>query len=288
MVRGRGQASGGAALEAAAVARGPDPGPGRSSAEMEEQGPGDNPVLEVRGVADMPTDILTLYFENKRRSGGGTVTSIKRDGDQATITFENPADAQRVVSKPEHRFQDVRLIVKRMPPVDPRAVVLRDLNPDISIDVLTLYLEYISGLDGEGFTVHFSPDRTRAVVLFRDALSAAAVAALKVKAEGRCLHGANVQVAQLFHTDRVLVENLGPSDDVEIIQLYFESRRSDGGIVLNVTMLPGAKAIVEFQEWKGPYRQFNDKYKLWGSVRGGLYSLLRRRMRGKLIKVYKT
>ncbi|XP_078282158.1 protein mono-ADP-ribosyltransferase PARP10 isoform X2 [Rhinoraja longicauda] len=226
---------------------------------MEEQGLGDNPMVEVRGVADMPTDILTLYFENKRRSGGGKVLSIKQDGDHAVITFENPADAQQVISKPEHKFQDVHLIVKRVPPNDPRAVVLRDLSPDFADDILTLFLEYITGLDGEGFTVHFSPDRTQAAVHFRDALPAPAVEEMKRKAEGRCLHGVTVQVEQLPHTDRVLVENLGPSDDEELMRLYFESRRSNGGTVLDVTMLPGAKAIVEFQEWEDVERVVQKK-----------------------------
>ncbi|XP_051872954.1 protein mono-ADP-ribosyltransferase PARP10 isoform X2 [Pristis pectinata] len=217
---------------------------------MEEQCPGDDRVLEVHGIGNISTDVLALYFENKRRSGGGTISSIRREGDHAVITFENPADAQQVASKPEHTFQDIRLIVKKVPPNNPRVIVLSDLRPKISDDVLMLFLENITGLDGEKFTMHFNPDRSQVVVHFQEALSAGAIEEMKRKTSSKCLQGATIQVEQLPHTDRILVENLGPTDDEEIMRLYFESRRSNGGNVLNVTMLPGGKAIVEFQDWK--------------------------------------
>ncbi|XP_069771082.1 protein mono-ADP-ribosyltransferase PARP10-like isoform X3 [Narcine bancroftii] len=231
---------------------------------MAEQRPSNEFALEVCGVGSLPTDILTLYFENKRRSGGGAISSIARDGDHMVITFENPADAKRVLLQPEHTFQDTRLMVKRVPPNDPRTIVLRDLTPEISDDVLTLFLENITGLDGEQFTVHSRPDRTKALIRFQDALPAGAFEEMKTKASSRLLQGATILVEQVPHPVCILVENLNPADDEEIVRLYFESRRSDGGTVLNVTMVPGGKAIVEFQEWEVTERVLQKQQVLQG------------------------
>ncbi|XP_072911196.1 protein mono-ADP-ribosyltransferase PARP10 [Hemitrygon akajei] len=217
---------------------------------MGEQRSSDDRVLEVCGTKDIPNDILALYFECNRRSGGGPISHITWEEDRAVITFENPADAQQVLSRSEHTFQDVRLIVKKAAPRDPRAILIRDLAPEISDDILLLFVEFITGLESEQFTVHFSPDRAQALVHLQEALCTEAFEEVKKKTSTKRLQGALVQVDQLPHTDRILVENLSPIDDEELMRLYFESRRSSGGTVLNVTMITGGKAIVEFQDWE--------------------------------------
>ncbi|XP_078086737.1 protein mono-ADP-ribosyltransferase PARP10 isoform X2 [Mustelus asterias] len=85
---------------------------------------------------------------------------------------------------------------------------------------------------------------------------------MKQKARGRCLQGAAIEVDQLPRTDRILVENLSPTDDVDILSLYFESKRSNGGSVLNVTMVSQGKAIVVFQEWEAVDRVLQKCQKL--------------------------
>ncbi|XP_059827654.1 protein mono-ADP-ribosyltransferase PARP10 isoform X2 [Hypanus sabinus] len=217
---------------------------------MGEQRSSDDRVLEVCGTKDIPNDILALYFECNRRSGGGPISHITWEEDRAVITFENPADAQQVLSRSEHTFQDVRLIVKKAAPRDPRAILIRDLATEISDDMLLLFVEFITGLDSAQFTVHLSPDRTQALVHLQEALCTEAFEEVKKKTSTKRLQGALVQVDQLPHTDRILVENLGPIDDEELMRLYFESRRSSGGTVLNATMITGGKAIVEFQDWE--------------------------------------
>ncbi|XP_067824803.1 protein mono-ADP-ribosyltransferase PARP10 isoform X2 [Heptranchias perlo] len=230
---------------------------------MEQQCPTDDAILEVHGITDeMPMDILTMYFESNRRSGGGAVASVERHGDYAVLTFENPADAQRVLLKPAHKFQNVDLVVRRVPPKDPRKIVLRGLKPQILDDTLILYLEFITDLSSEQFTVHYDPDRIQALVHFHEALSAEALEEVKKKAGNRCLQGAVIELEQLPRTDRILVENLSPTDDEDFLTLYFESRRSNGGNVLNVTMIPGGKAIVVFQEWEAVDRVLQKCQKL--------------------------
>ncbi|GCB79371.1 hypothetical protein scyTo_0017879 [Scyliorhinus torazame] len=230
---------------------------------MEQADPADDCVLQVHGVTDdMPMDILTLYFESKRRSGGGTITSTKRQGDYAVITFENPTDAQRVLSNSGHKFQNVELTVRRPPPNDPRKIVLRGLKPQIMDDTLILYLECVADCSSDQFTVHYGQDRIQALVHFKEALSAEALEKMKRKAGSRALQGATINIEQLPRTDRILVENISPTDDKDILSLYFESRRSDGGSVLDVTMVSPGTAIVVFQEWEAVDRVLQKCQKL--------------------------
>lgn len=57
-------------------------------AEAEEGGA----AVELSGLPpDMPDELLTLYFENHRRSGGGPVLSWQRLGHGGVLTFEEAA-----------------------------------------------------------------------------------------------------------------------------------------------------------------------------------------------------
>lgn len=54
-------------------------------------------AVEVHGLPfDVPDELLTLYFENHRRSGGGRVLSWQRLGHGGILTFQEPA-GERVV-----------------------------------------------------------------------------------------------------------------------------------------------------------------------------------------------
>lgn len=44
-------------------------------------------VLELPEGVD--EELLSLYFENKRRSGGGSLVSVKKSNDRAIIVFED-------------------------------------------------------------------------------------------------------------------------------------------------------------------------------------------------------
>ena len=60
------------------------------SAENEER------TVEVRGVPDgVDEELLLLYFANKRRSGGGPLVSVEKNGDHAFLVFEEAEGKQR-------------------------------------------------------------------------------------------------------------------------------------------------------------------------------------------------
>lgn len=62
----------------------------------------DNENLEDRSVEvlqipdSLEDDMLWLYFENKRRSGGGNVLSLDRSGDTAILVFESAEGETRM------------------------------------------------------------------------------------------------------------------------------------------------------------------------------------------------
>ncbi|XP_071274308.1 protein mono-ADP-ribosyltransferase PARP10 isoform X4 [Agelaius tricolor] len=89
-------------------------------------------VLEVRGVPpDAPEELLVLYFESRRRSGGGPVQSCQRLGPLLFLTFEDPQDAERVLQRP-HRLQDT---VLELAPHFPFLELLEE-NTDVPLDAV--------------------------------------------------------------------------------------------------------------------------------------------------------
>lgn len=65
----------------------------RMSVESQE-----NRTVEVLGVPEEVEDeLLYLYFENKRRSGGGSLVSVELEGSRAILVFEE-AEGKNIFS----------------------------------------------------------------------------------------------------------------------------------------------------------------------------------------------
>lgn len=68
--------------------------------------------MEVLGLPlGVDEELLFLYFENKRRSGGGPLVSVEKKGDTAILLFEEAAGKWKhrgclsdVFCKPGHKF----------------------------------------------------------------------------------------------------------------------------------------------------------------------------------------
>lgn len=90
-------------------------------------------AVELRGLPpEVPDELLTLYFENHRRSGGGPLLSWQRLGRGGVLTFQDPADAKRVLTRAEHQLSGARLSLSLAPPRAPERVLLQGLPPDTS------------------------------------------------------------------------------------------------------------------------------------------------------------
>ncbi|CAH2286319.1 mono-ADP-ribosyltransferase PARP10 isoform X1 [Pelobates cultripes] len=214
--------------------------------------PGSQPAImaevEVSGLTEsLVTDYLILYFESRRRSGGGPVKIYTRNGCEAFLTFSDPADAQSVLSRPEHIIQDIKVQVQRPPPWDPGKIALRGLNPHTDIGMVKLYIENMS--DREILNTVLSADRTAALVTFQDSLSDTDVELLIDRVKARELQGASLSVQRVRASNEVLVQNVESQISQEFLEMYFENKRSGGGSVRSVTMLrDSACAIVSFMD----------------------------------------
>ncbi|XP_075440429.1 protein mono-ADP-ribosyltransferase PARP10 isoform X2 [Ascaphus truei] len=206
--------------------------------------------VQVSGLRDgVDTEYLQLYFESKRLSGGGPVLSCTRDGAEALITFQNPQDAEQVLSEAEHTVQNVPLRVRRASPWHPGKVALHGLNPETSDSLLELYVERVSERDG--FSTQRSADRTSAHITFQEPFSETDFGSMSQRVLARKLHGTSVSVQRVRASDQVLVQNLGPEIASDLLELYLESKRSGGGKVRSVTMLrDSGTAIVSFHDWQ--------------------------------------
>uniref|UniRef100_UPI00358EB2B5 protein mono-ADP-ribosyltransferase PARP10-like isoform X2 n=1 Tax=Myxine glutinosa TaxID=7769 RepID=UPI00358EB2B5 len=70
-------------------------------------------ILEVVGAPDtIPLSVLKLYFENRRRSGGGEVQAISKEGDRVFVTFDSCEVAERVVQRTQHELKGACLTVR--------------------------------------------------------------------------------------------------------------------------------------------------------------------------------
>ncbi|XP_034275898.1 protein mono-ADP-ribosyltransferase PARP10 isoform X2 [Pantherophis guttatus] len=208
-------------------------------------------VVAVLGVpSDVADELLVFYFENRRRSGGGPVQSWRRRGGRATLTFERPEDAQRVLSKTDHALQGVHLTVQPAAPRDYGKVVLQGLNPQSSLELVELYVEHMLDCERDAYSVHRSPAGDQALVQLQAALSHTEFLVLAGRVQSRMLDGASLVLDWVEQTDSILVRShRGSQLQPEVLTLYFESRRSGGGRVQAVRLLPGGMlAVVSFQD----------------------------------------
>ncbi|XP_040190276.1 protein mono-ADP-ribosyltransferase PARP10 [Rana temporaria] len=204
--------------------------------------------VEVLGLTeDVDNEFLHLYFENKRRSGGGAIQSVSRNGSVGLITFSDPGDAERVLSKGEHRLNHVTVQVRRPPPWDPRMVALCGLDPDITEALLELYVEAVSGR--QEFSVLRSADKTAAIVSFQQELSQEDLNHIFTRVEEKKLHDRSISVLRVRASGDILVGNIGSQITEELLEMYFESKRSGGGALRSVTVLREEFAVVSFHDW---------------------------------------
>ncbi|KAI2652582.1 Protein mono-ADP-ribosyltransferase PARP10 [Labeo rohita] len=194
--------------------------------------------LEILDLPDdFDLDLLSLYLDNKRRSGGGNVVSLEKRGNHALVVFEDAETAARVLSK-SHVLQKITLKVRRKPPKDPGKLLLKGLNPQTSLDHVELYVENVTGLTCETDFILYPTPKKDMVLTLKDEVSK------------KTLNGATITLEQVESTDSILVANLSPNLTDDMLELYFESSHAGGADVLAVNMLANGRAKVSFKDLK--------------------------------------
>ncbi|XP_066531615.1 protein mono-ADP-ribosyltransferase PARP10-like [Hoplias malabaricus] len=218
-------------------------------------------VLEIPD--DVDDDLLMLYFENKR-SGGGSLVSLDREGNRAVLVFVVMLRviAARVVSNNSHTLNDEPLKVRRKPPTDSGKFLLRGLSPRTSLDTVELYVENLTVLDSEDYSLFPSAGKDLVLIHLQKPLSQD-FQKLCERVSRKTLDGAKITVEQVERPDSVLVENVPPGVTEDDLMLYFESSRSGGGEVMEISRISaGGPTKVTFKDMECVDRVLQKSHRL--------------------------
>nr|XP_048310483.1 protein mono-ADP-ribosyltransferase PARP10 [Myodes glareolus]XP_048310484.1 protein mono-ADP-ribosyltransferase PARP10 [Myodes glareolus] len=228
-------------------------------------------AVELRGLSpEVPDELLTLYFENYRRSGGGPLLSWQRLGCGGILIFQDPADAKRVLTRAEHQLAGVRLSLRPAPPRAPERVLLHQLPPGTSPLSLEQHVQALlraMGHPAQACRALASPRQDCALVQLSMPLSEADVCALEEQARNLPLNGVTVSLAWVPQTRAVRVVDSATPVDPLLLELYLENkRRSGGGPLEGLRSLPRQLGtVINFQEWQVAERVLKQKHWLQGS-----------------------
>ncbi|MBW03308.1 Poly [ADP-ribose] polymerase 10, partial [Eschrichtius robustus] len=228
-------------------------------------------AVELRGLPpDVPDELLTLYFENPRSSGGGPVSSWQRLGRGGILTFQEAADAARVLAQEEHILHGARLSLRPAPPRAPARLLLQGLSAGTGPRRLEQYVQALlcaAGQPVQPCRALASPRPDRALVQLPKPLSEAEARVLEEHAQALSLEGAEVSLAWVPQARAVRVVGGSPPADLLLLELYLENeRRSGGGPLEGVRSLPGhLGTIASFQQWQVAERVLQRAHQLQGS-----------------------
>ncbi|XP_041105205.1 protein mono-ADP-ribosyltransferase PARP10-like isoform X2 [Polyodon spathula] len=222
-------------------------------------------TVEVSGIPnEVEDEFLGLFFENKRRSGGGVLASLHRQGSRAVLIFEDAEVAKRVLSRGTHMLHNAKLTVRKPTPKDPGKVLLHGMNASTAKEVMELFVENVTKLDSTEYLMYPSPGRDMFLVQFQQPLSEQEFKRLADKVRKRLLDGARIEAEQVERTDSVIVEGLRSTTTEDMLALYFENKRGGGEEVRDVTMVADGMARVTFEDWEAVDRILQRSHKLDG------------------------
>lgn len=236
-------------------------------AEAEEVGA----AVELSGLPpNIPDELLTLYFENHRRSGGGPVLSWQRLGHGGILTFQETADAARVLAQKEHVLHGAQLSLQPAPPRAPARLLLQGLPPGTAPQRLEQHVQALlhsMGHPEQPCHALASPRPDRALVQLPKPLSETEVHVLEEQAGALGLEGAKVSLTRVPQARAVRVVGGTTPVDPLLLELYLENeRRSGGGPLLDLRSLPGhLGTVVSFQQWQAAERVLQQDHRLQGS-----------------------
>ncbi|XP_068587366.1 protein mono-ADP-ribosyltransferase PARP10 [Cebidichthys violaceus] len=216
---------------------------------MPVESPEERTVEVLALPAAVDEELLFLYFENKRRSGGGPLVSVEKSGDRAILLFEEAEAAARVLSKGHHALHNVELSVRKPASKDRCRLLLRGINPSTSTEMIELYVENMMGLNMPDYALYPSPGRDFILIHLSQPLSKD-FQNLSARISKRKLDGAEVTLEETEPTDSVSVENLHPGTSPDLLTLYFESKRGGNQKVKDVTVLSAGTAKVSFVNYE--------------------------------------
>nr|XP_014348966.1 PREDICTED: poly [ADP-ribose] polymerase 14 [Latimeria chalumnae] len=125
-------------------------------------------ILVLVSKDNLETSHLEMYFENKKRSGGGLIQSTHRDGDLVKITFEKAEGICEFIEKWSRHSRVKEQRITARPLEVTKSIRVDNLPSNISEDFILVYFESPKNGGGTVEDAELSPEDNSAVVTFED------------------------------------------------------------------------------------------------------------------------
>ncbi|XP_072024930.1 protein mono-ADP-ribosyltransferase PARP14-like [Amphiura filiformis] len=229
-----------------------------------------NTVVVSRINPKTSDDMLRMYFENNRKSGGGDITEFRLDKGVANITFLDPTAAREVTQR-THELEGTTLSVipgeRKKPranrPYDPYCLRLTGIPDGVTDEVLTYFIDGRTQKD-ERPDIAYGEEPGTALVTYCTKIED--IDYVIHKFTKRKLKDSFFKASRVQVSDSILVRNMKPGSSQQSIELYFESKKNSGGDCVREVRIFEDKnqAVVFFEDWKVVKRVTGRKHKLEG------------------------
>ncbi|XP_078579847.1 protein mono-ADP-ribosyltransferase PARP14-like [Branchiostoma floridae x Branchiostoma japonicum] len=246
----------------------------KDDAEVPEEN--ESSTVEISGFRKkINQEAVELYFENKRKSGGGDLSdiNIQEEKGRVLITFESSAVAKRVCGRKHLLTGDVlttRLIERAAPsklPLQLDRLLLKNVPDDVAEQTFMLYVEAMCCSDDEDDDLEqvqtlYGRDMGTRMVIFSGEIPD--IDRVVKNFPKRPLEGSVITAEKVHATDCVQVINVPEAASPDLITLYFDSvKRSGGGGVAEVQLdREQHTALVFFKDHKVIERVLDRQHKI--------------------------
>ena len=217
-------------------------------------------TVKISGIPQNTSkEMITMYFENKKRSGGGTlaVLEYQKEKGKAVIKFDNSEDGLEVCKKP-HVLSGVTLKISalEMPLDDVKscAIEVKGLGERATVDFLELYFDNKARSGGGAVeNVVVNKEARTAIVVFKEVTAVSGV----MKKQSHVFDGAKLEVNVLeaapppplllsdVDTKRLLAKRLPRSATRESLSAYLSPAARAKMVGWTVAVTPST-ALLDF------------------------------------------
>ncbi|XP_072024928.1 protein mono-ADP-ribosyltransferase PARP14-like [Amphiura filiformis] len=215
-------------------------------------------------------DMLRMYFENKRKSGGGMISEFSLDQDVVNITFMDPIAAREVTQR-SHVLDGSTISVipgeRKKPranrPYDPCRLCLAGIPDGVTDEFLTYFVD---GRTQKEEDPDISYGEVPGTALLAYPTEFEDIDHVIQNFRKRKLKDSFVKASRVQVSDSILVHNLKPGSSQQSVELYFESTKNSGGDCVREVRLFEEKdqAAVFFEDWKVVERVTKRRHTLEG------------------------
>ncbi|XP_071948864.1 protein mono-ADP-ribosyltransferase PARP14-like [Antedon mediterranea] len=218
-------------------------------------------------------ETLEMYFENTKRSGGGSIVSSKLSEDESKciVTFENEQIVKRVLAR-NHKIQKCPLVVKRpnkkwkfKDSVDKSVLEVHGADENVDTELIQMYFESSkSGGNGSEIKAEYHEDRKVWKIRFSNSevadsvlkkshkLGKKDIKVLRPQLKRKIfINKSNAKKAKKLEEETIplVVENVDESSISEDhLKLYFENKKKSCGGPIAFMQKVHSKWIIHFQK----------------------------------------